>query len=99
MLQDEIALSDAEDSGSESDDSNTDLTASEFGTVEPMAIDSTTTEQDHDMGDFGSVSFVSSRVSESVPPSEGCPTSELLEAGLVRSDGTGSDTLHLGFQL
>ncbi|CAM4736206.1 unnamed protein product [Leuciscus chuanchicus] len=66
-IEDEIALSDAEDSGSESDDSNTDLTASEFGTVEPMAIDSTTTEQDHDMGDFGSVS---SRVSESVPPSE-----------------------------
>ncbi|KAK7129705.1 hypothetical protein R3I93_019372 [Phoxinus phoxinus] len=57
--------------GSESDDSNTDLTASELGTVEPMDIDSTTTEQDHDMGDFGSVSFVSSTVSESVPPSEG----------------------------
>ncbi|CAM4652493.1 unnamed protein product [Leuciscus chuanchicus] len=36
-IEDEIALSDAEDSGSESDDSNTDLTASEFGTVEPMA--------------------------------------------------------------
>ncbi|CAM4579024.1 unnamed protein product [Leuciscus chuanchicus] len=53
FFPDEIALSDAEDSGSESDDSNTDLTASEFGTVEPMAIDSTTTEQDHDMGDFG----------------------------------------------
>ncbi|CAM4690287.1 unnamed protein product [Leuciscus chuanchicus] len=52
-IEDEIALSDAEDSGSESDNSNTDLTASEFGTVEPMAIDSTTTEQDHDMGDFG----------------------------------------------
>ncbi|CAM4574267.1 unnamed protein product [Leuciscus chuanchicus] len=69
-IEDEIALSDAEDNGSESDDSNTDLTASEFGTVEPMDFDSSTTEQDHDMGDFGSVSFVSSRVSESVPPSE-----------------------------
>ncbi|XP_031170341.1 uncharacterized protein LOC116060748 [Sander lucioperca] len=68
---DEIALSDAEDSGSESDNSNTEVTASEFGTVEPEDIDSTTTERGHDIGGFGSVSFVSSTVNESVLPSEG----------------------------
>ncbi|XP_078100325.1 uncharacterized protein LOC144513205 isoform X3 [Sander vitreus] len=65
---DEIALSDAEDSGSKSDNSNTEVTTSEFGTVD---FDSTTTEQDHDIGGFGSVSFVSSTVNECVPPSEG----------------------------
>ncbi|XP_028428579.1 uncharacterized protein LOC114552135, partial [Perca flavescens] len=70
-IEDEIALSDAEDSGSDSDNGNTEVTASEFGTVEPVDFDSTTTEQDHDIGGFGSVSFVSSTVNESVPPSEG----------------------------
>ncbi|XDV36910.1 hypothetical protein PO909_006624 [Leuciscus waleckii] len=65
-LYNEIALSDAEDSGSESDDSNTDLTASEFGTVEPMDIDSTTTEQDHDMENYADEEHGSRRVAKKV---------------------------------
>ncbi|XP_034747424.1 uncharacterized protein LOC117956459 isoform X1 [Etheostoma cragini] len=69
-IEDEIVLSDAEDSGSQSDNRNTEVPASAFGTVEPVVFDSATTEQDHDIGGFGSVSFVSS-VEESVPPSEG----------------------------
>ncbi|XP_039644814.1 uncharacterized protein LOC120551448 [Perca fluviatilis] len=75
---DEIALSKAEDSGSESDNGNTEVTASEFGTVEPVDFDSTTTEQDHDIGVFGSVSFVSSTVNESVHPSEVCDVLQTL---------------------
>ncbi|KAA8579044.1 hypothetical protein FQN60_010568 [Etheostoma spectabile] len=68
-IEDEIALSDAEDNGSQSDNGNTEVPASAFGTVEPVVSDSTTTAQDHDVGGFGSVSAVSS-VDESVPPSE-----------------------------
>jgi len=43
-------LNDAEDSESESDDSNTDVTALVIGTAQPMDFHFTTTEQDHDLG-------------------------------------------------
>ncbi len=49
-------LSDAETSGSESDDSSIAVKASECGTVEPVDavdVDSTTTGQVHDTVDFG----------------------------------------------
>ncbi|XP_044059312.1 uncharacterized protein LOC122879369 [Siniperca chuatsi] len=52
-IEDEITLSDAEGSGSESDDSGTAVTTSECGTVEPTDADSTSTVQVDDTGDFG----------------------------------------------
>ncbi|XP_034542860.1 uncharacterized protein LOC117815322 isoform X2 [Notolabrus celidotus] len=68
QCRDEIALSDAEDkdSGSESDDGDTAVSAPECGASEPVdtASDSTTTEHLHDTGHLGTMSEVSSTVNE-----------------------------------
>ncbi|XP_062421876.1 uncharacterized protein LOC119228025 isoform X2 [Pungitius pungitius] len=69
-VEDEIALSDAEekDSGSESDDGCTAGRGSEGGTSEPVNAASDSTKQVHGFDDAGTVS---STVNESYPLSEG----------------------------